>query len=86
MPVLMGGRSRRAGLRAALADFHIDQSTLLIDDGICLTATIEILRAIAAGNGPANAVLALGYAGWQAASSRARSRRMAGCTARPIRS
>ena len=45
-------------------DFHIDQSTLLIDNGICLTATIEILRAIAVGKGPASAVLALGYAGW----------------------
>ena len=47
-------------------DFHLAQSTLPIDDGICLTATIDILRAIAAGRGPENAVLALGYAGWGA--------------------
>ena len=39
---------------------------LPIDDSICLTATIDILRAIAAGRGPENAVLALGYAGWGA--------------------
>jgi putative transcriptional regulator len=46
------------------ADFFIENSTLPIDDGICLTATLDILKAIAKGNGPENAVLALGYAGW----------------------
>ena len=35
-----------------------------IDEGICLTATLDILKAIARGDGPASAVLALGYAGW----------------------
>ena len=48
------------------ADFFIENSTLPIDDGICLTATIDILKAIARGNGPESAVLALGYAGWGA--------------------
>ncbi len=47
-------------------DFFIDNSTLPIDDGICLTATVDILRAIAKGEGPASALLALGYAGWSA--------------------
>jgi len=46
------------------ADFFIENSTLPIDDGICLTATIDILKAIACGDGPASAILALGYAGW----------------------
>lgn len=46
------------------ADFFIENSTLPIDDSICLTATLDILKAIARGNGPENAVLALGYAGW----------------------
>src|SRR5215471_18507618 len=46
------------------ADFYIENSTLPIDDGICLTATLDILKAIARGDGPASAVLALGYAGW----------------------
>src|SRR5436853_1345724 len=45
-------------------DFFIENSTLPIDDGICLTATLDILKAIARGDGPASAVLALGYAGW----------------------
>ena len=31
---------------------------------MCLTATIDILRDIAKGSGPAKALLALGYAGW----------------------
>jgi putative transcriptional regulator len=46
------------------ADFFIENSTLPIDNGICLTATLDILKAIARGQGPASAVLALGYAGW----------------------
>src|ERR1700684_4082150 len=46
------------------ADFFIDNSTLPIDDGICLTATLDILKAIARGDGPVSAILALGYAGW----------------------
>src|SRR6201997_3643725 len=48
------------------SDFFIDNSTLPIDDGICLTATLDVLKAIANGNGPASALLALGYAGWAA--------------------
>src|SRR3974390_18486 len=46
------------------ADFFIENSTLPIDEGICLTATLDILKAIARGDGPASAILALGYAGW----------------------
>jgi putative transcriptional regulator len=47
-------------------DFFIDNSTLPIDEGVSLTATIDILRAIANGKGPDRALLALGYAGWSA--------------------
>jgi putative transcriptional regulator len=46
------------------SDFFIENSTLPIDEGICLTATLDILKAIARGEGPISAVLALGYAGW----------------------
>jgi putative transcriptional regulator len=46
------------------ADFRVEDATLPIADGICLTATLEILRAIAEGRGPGRALLALGYAGW----------------------
>jgi putative transcriptional regulator len=46
------------------SDYFIENSTLPIDEHVCLTATLEILKAIAAGSGPRNAMLALGYAGW----------------------
>ena len=46
------------------ADYYVADSTLPIDQSICLTATIDILKAIAAGVGPKKALLALGYAGW----------------------
>lgn len=45
-------------------DFFVDNATLPIDDGVCLTATLDILKAIVRGDGPRMAVLALGYAGW----------------------
>ena len=46
------------------SDYYIENSTLPIDENVSLTATLEILKAIALGLGPANAILALGYAGW----------------------
>jgi len=44
-------------------DFTQDAS-LLIENGVALTATVDILSAISKGNGPKNYLLALGYAGW----------------------
>lgn len=46
------------------ADYYIENTTLPIDENICLTATLEILKAIATGDGPRQSLLALGYAGW----------------------
>lgn len=46
------------------SDYHLENSTLPINDEISLTATLEILKAIADGRGPDHAMLALGYAGW----------------------
>jgi len=45
-------------------DYFSENATLPIDGGIALTATVDILRDIANGQGPASAMLALGYAGW----------------------
>jgi putative transcriptional regulator len=39
-------------------------STLQVASEVALTATIEILRDIATGQGPQRSLLALGYAGW----------------------
>jgi putative transcriptional regulator len=45
------------------SDYKRD-GTLLVNDEIALSATTEILRAIAAGDGPVRSLMALGYAGW----------------------
>jgi putative transcriptional regulator len=45
-------------------DYRAAESTVPIGGGVCLTATLDILKAIARGAGPSQAVLALGYAGW----------------------
>ncbi len=47
------------------SDYFAANSTLPIDDGVSLTATVDILKAIASGKGPDRAILALGYAGWR---------------------
>jgi putative transcriptional regulator len=63
--VLKGGPvDTQRGFVLHSADFYVENSTLPIDDGVCLTATLDILKAIARGEGPKSAILALGYAGW----------------------
>jgi len=63
--VLKGGPcDTQRGFVLHSSDFFIENSTLPIDEGICLTATLDILKAIARGTGPRSALLALGYAGW----------------------
>ena len=67
MKVLRGGPVETGrGFVLHSSDFYIEKATLRIDEGICLTATVDILRAIASGAGPKHAILALGYAGWGA--------------------
>ncbi|XBY43141.1 YqgE/AlgH family protein [Methyloraptor flagellatus] len=46
------------------SDYFIENATLPIDRQVSLTTTLEVLKAIAEGRGPENAILALGYAGW----------------------
>ncbi|MFV0475819.1 MAG: YqgE/AlgH family protein [Pikeienuella sp.] len=46
------------------ADWGLPEATLEVDEDISMTATIDILKAIAAGEGPRRAMIALGYAGW----------------------
>jgi putative transcriptional regulator len=47
------------------SDYFAADSTLSIDADVSLTATVDILKAIACGKGPSRAMLALGYAGWR---------------------
>ncbi|MEQ9560151.1 MAG: YqgE/AlgH family protein [Rhodospirillales bacterium] len=43
---------------------YLQEATMVVDDQIALTATVDILQAIADGAGPRQSLLALGYAGW----------------------
>jgi putative transcriptional regulator len=43
---------------------YIRDASLVVDKDMALTATLDILRAIADGCGPRHCLLALGYAGW----------------------
>jgi putative transcriptional regulator len=66
MKVLRGGPvDTGRGFVLHSSDFYIENATLRIDNDICLTATVDILKAIANGKGPKHAILALGYAGWR---------------------
>jgi len=43
---------------------YVQDATMVINDHIALTATTDVLRDIASGDGPQDSFLALGYAGW----------------------
>ena len=45
---------------------YLQDASLVVDENVVLTATVEVLQAIADGIGPKNYLLALGYAGWDA--------------------
>jgi putative transcriptional regulator len=65
MRVLRGGPvDTGRGFVLHSGDYRAAESTVPIGGGVCLTATLDILKAIARGAGPSQAVLALGYAGW----------------------
>lgn len=65
--VLMGGPvERERGFVLHTADYH-GEFSLEVGGGIALTATREVLEAMASHNGhPRRSLLALGYAGWGA--------------------
>jgi len=43
---------------------YLRDASLVVDDEVALTATIDILKAMASGVGPRRSLLAIGYAGW----------------------
>ena len=43
---------------------YMQDSPLVVSDSFGMTATIDILKSIAEGDGPRRSLLALGYAGW----------------------
>ena len=65
-PVYMGGpvqNDRGFVLHEPIGDW---EATLKVTDDIGITSSRDILAAIAAGEGPENAIITLGYAGWGA--------------------
>jgi putative transcriptional regulator len=63
-PILFGGPVETGrGFVLHSADYVRD-ATLLVDRDVGLTATLDILKDIAAGHGPRRCLLMLGYAGW----------------------
>ncbi len=48
------------------SDDYMVESSMPVSDEVCLTATVDILRAISMGSGPEHALMALGYSGWGA--------------------
>lgn len=47
-------------------DYQSGGATMLVPGGFGMTATLDILSALARGQGPRKALLAIGYAGWGA--------------------
>lgn len=43
---------------------YVQETTMMVDDQVALTATVDVLKAIADGAGPRASLLALGYSGW----------------------
>jgi len=63
-PVHFGGPVEAGrGFVLHTSDYN-EEATLVVDGNIAVTATLEILRAIANGQGPRHSLFALGYAGW----------------------
>jgi putative transcriptional regulator len=63
-PVHYGGPVEAGrGFVLHTTDYNED-ATLVVDDNIALTATLDVLRAIGQGRGPRRSLFALGYAGW----------------------
>ena len=60
-----GPVDRSRGFVLHTGDYKVE-SSLPVSGDICLTATVDILRAISLGRGPRSALMALGYSGWGA--------------------
>jgi putative transcriptional regulator len=65
LPILYGGPVETGrGFVLHSGDYEGSDSTLSVSRDVSLTATLDILRAIAGGRGPKKVLFALGYAGW----------------------
>jgi putative transcriptional regulator len=65
-PVLSGGPVETGRGFVLHSDDFCCETSIPVSDEVSLTATLDILRLIARGNGPVRATMLLGYAGWGA--------------------
>jgi len=66
LPILYGGPVETGrGFVLHSGEYESSDATLPVSEDVSLTATLDILRAMADGRGPEHAIFALGYAGWQ---------------------
>ncbi len=66
MMVCNGGPLDRSRGFVLHSDDYVVESSMPVSKEICLTATVDILRAISDGSGPRRALMTLGYSGWGA--------------------
>jgi len=65
IPVHYGGPVETGrGFVLHSSDYHSDDATLQVDTATSMTATLDILHAMAMNRGPDKSIVALGYAGW----------------------
>jgi len=65
-PIRKGGPVESGRGFVLHSDDYLTQSSIPVSEDICLTATVDIIRAMSRGKGPSKAALMLGYAGWGA--------------------
>ncbi len=66
VPIYIGGPVESGRGFVLHTSDYTQGGTITVNSEICLTATIDILKDIAAGDGPRQSLLALGYSGWGA--------------------
>lgn len=66
VPIHFGGPVESGRGFVLHSNDYVQETTLMVDEEVGLTATIDVLKAIAEGRGPSRYLLALGYAGWSA--------------------
>jgi len=65
-PIQLGGPVDAGRGFVLHSDDYMSESTMPVNEDLCLTATVDILRAIKEGRGPRRGIMLLGYAGWAA--------------------
>ncbi len=66
MPVYAGGPVENGRGFVLHTDDFVSESSIPVTEDICLTATLDVVKALARGRGPRKAAMMLGYAGWSA--------------------